>query len=139
MKKLTTILALVCALALGAGTALALDQAVQIKDKEGVGKYLADSRGKTLYWFKKDAPGKSACAGPCVEKWPLFFGEKIAGPHDVPATDFGTLIREDGKHQTTFRGYPLYYWVNDKEPGDTLGQGVNNIWYVVDPAKFPPQ
>ena len=47
------------------------------------------------------------------------------------------LEREDGKKQTTFRGYPLYYWAGDKAPGDTKGQGVNNVWYVIDPAKFP--
>ena len=28
---------------------------------------------------------------------------------------------------------PLYYWVNDEAPGDTTGQGVNDVWYVVPP------
>jgi len=53
--------------------------------------------------------------------------------------DFGTITREDGKKQTTFRGYPLYYWGGDKAQGDTAGQGVNNVWYVIDPANFPPK
>jgi hypothetical protein len=26
---------------------------------------------------------------------------------------------------------PLYYWVGDAQPGDTNGQGVNEVWYVV--------
>lgn len=49
------------------------------------------------------------------------------------------ITREDGKKQTTFRGYPLYYWAGDKAPGDTKGQGMKNVWYVIDPAKFPPK
>jgi len=57
----------------------------------------------------------------------------------VKAEDFGTITREDGKKQTTFRGYPLYYWAGDKAPGDTKGQGVGNVWYVIDPTKFPPK
>ena len=57
----------------------------------------------------------------------------------MKAEDFGTITREDGQKQTTFRGFPLYYWVNDKAAGDTLGQNVNSVWFVVDPANFPPK
>lgn len=125
-------------LAMG-GSALAMDHAVQTLTKEGVGNYLADARGMTLYWFKKDSPGKSACAGPCVEKWPVYYREKVMAGKGLSDGDFGTITREDGKKQSTFRGYPLYYWVGDKAKGDTNGQGVNNVWYVVDPANFPPK
>ena len=125
-------------LAMGGG-ALAMDHAVKKMTKDGVGSYLADAKGMTLYWFKKDSPGKSACAGPCVEKWPLYYRETVAAGEGTKAEDFGTITREDGKKQTTFRGYPLYYWGGDKAPGDTNGQGVNNVWYVIDPANFPPK
>ena len=118
--------------------AFANHHAIKIAKKDGIGAYLTDAEGKTLYWFKKDAPGQSACAGPCVEKWPLYYREAVAPPEGTAAADFATIQRADGKPQTTFRGYPLYYWVNDK-PGDTAGQGVNNIWYVIDPANFPPK
>lgn len=121
------------------GSALAMDHAVKVMKKDGVGSFLTDAKGMTLYWFKKDSPGKSACAGPCVEKWPLYYREKIAAGEGTKEGDFGTITREDGKKQTTFRGYPLYYWMNDKAPGDTTGQGVNNVWYVIDPANFPPK
>ncbi|OQX09910.1 MAG: hypothetical protein BWK76_21530 [Desulfobulbaceae bacterium A2] len=139
MKTLATILGLFGVLALGLGPALAAAPGVKIQSKDGLGKYLADHEGKTLYWFSKDSPGKSACAGPCVEKWPLFSADKVAAPPELKAEDFGSITREDGKKQTTFKGYPLYYWVNDKQPGDTSGQGVNNVWYVVDPGTFPPK
>lgn len=120
------------------GQAIAMDHAVQAMSKEGVGNYLTDAKGMTLYWFKKDAPGKSACAGPCVEKWPIYFREAVKAGEGLKDEDFGTITREDGRKQTTFRGYPLYYWVGDKAKGDTAGQGMKDVWYVIDPAKFPP-
>jgi predicted lipoprotein with Yx(FWY)xxD motif len=119
--------------------AFAEHHAVKIAKKDGVGSYLTDTKNTALYWFKKDSTGKSACAGPCVEKWPLYYREAVKAPEGVKAEDFGTITREDGQKQTTFRGFPLYYWVNDKAAGDTLGQGVNNVWYVIDPANFPPK
>jgi predicted lipoprotein with Yx(FWY)xxD motif len=121
------------------GWALAMDHEVQTLTKGGIGTYLADAKGMTLYWFKKDAPGKSACAGPCVEKWPIYFREKVKAGKGLADGDFGTITREDGKKQSTFRGYPLYYWGGDKARGETNGQGVNNVWYVIDPAVFPPK
>ncbi|MBI4720732.1 MAG: hypothetical protein HY770_05850 [Chitinivibrionia bacterium] len=119
--------------------AFAEHHAVKIAKKDGVGSYLTDTKNMALYWFKKDSTGKSACAGPCVEKWPLYYREAVKAPEGVKAEDFATITREDGQKQTTFRGFPLYYWVNDKTAGDTLGQGVNSVWYVIDPANFPPK
>jgi hypothetical protein len=37
----------------------------------------------------------------------------------------------------TYAGHPLYYFANDKKPGDTTGQGVNGfggLWWVLTPA-----
>jgi len=106
--------------------------------KAGIGKYLTDTEGKALYQFKKDSPGTSACTGPCLEKWPIYYRETVAAPKGIKE-DFGTITREDGKKQTTFRGYPLYYWNNDKKTGETTGQGVNSVWYVINPDNFPPK
>ncbi len=133
----TLILLIVAALLTLPIAAVADHHAVKIAQKDSVGSYLTDAEGKTLYWFKKDIPGQSACAGPCVDKWPLYFRETVAAPAGVDAKNFATINRADGKTQTTFRGYPLYYWVNDNKAGDTSGQGVGNVWYVIDPANFP--
>jgi len=121
------------------GAVMAMHHAILIREKEGVGKYFTDTEGKALYAFKKDAPGKSSCSGPCLEKWPIYYRETVAAPSGIKADDFGTITREDGKKQTTFRGYPLYYWVNDKQTGETTGQGVNNVWFVINPDNFPPR
>lgn len=108
---------------------------VQTSTKEGLGTYLVDENGMTLYMFTKDTPDKSACGAEngCIEKWPLFYigsGGLMTG---VDAEQLGALPRDDGKDQTTYKGSPLYYFFKDKAPGDTNGQGVNNSWYVVAP------
>ena len=134
MRKRAVLYAMCAVLSLVfAGVASADHHAVKLSAKDGVGKFFTDTKGMTLYIFKKDSPGKSACAGPCVEKWPLYFREKVAVPDGVKAGDFGTITREDGKKQTTYKGWPLYYFAGDKKAGDVTGQGVGNVWFVANP------
>jgi len=135
MKK--TLALLVALLLATGGIALAKHHAVKIADKAGVGKYLTDTEGKTLYVFKMDSVGKSTCSGDCLTRWPLYFRDQVAPPPGLKAEEFGTLQREDGQKQTTFRGYPLYYWAGDSKAGDTTGQGIKGVWFVVDPDNFP--
>ena len=44
----------------------------------------------------------------------------------------GTTERDDGEMQVTYDGHPLYTFASDTAPGDTNGQGVGEVWYVVD-------
>lgn len=108
-------------------------EAVRVEKKEGVGTYLTDVSGMTLYYFKKDSPDKSVCAGECAVRWPIYHNEKVAVPEGLNAADFGVLTREDGKTQSTYKKMPLYYFFKDKSPGDTTGQGLGDVWYVVAP------
>ena len=137
MKKILLSFVLAGVLFLGISSVMAMHHAIKIQEKEGVGKYFTDTEGKALYWFKKDSAGKSACSGPCLEKWPVYYRESVKAPTGIEEKEFGTITREDGKKQTTFRGYPIYYWINDKQTGDTNGQGVNNVWFVINPGNFP--
>lgn len=139
MKAKLLILLTTIFLFLFATAALAMHHAVKISSKEGIGNYLTDTEGMTLYWFAKDSTGQSSCSGGCLEKWPIFYRETVAPPDGVLADDFATITREDGAKQTTFRGYPLYYFVNDKAAGDTTGEGLKEVWFVVDPDNFPPR
>jgi predicted lipoprotein with Yx(FWY)xxD motif len=116
-----------------AGTALADHHVVKVAKNDKVGSFLTDAKGMTLYVFKKDSPGKSACAGECVTKWPLYYREKVGISGDLKAEDFASIDREDGKKQTTYKGLPLYYFAADKAPGDTNGQGVKDVWTVAAP------
>jgi len=90
-----------------------------------------------LYWFTKESVGMSACSGDCLKAWPAFHADSIVVPSTMKASDFGTITRADGTPQTTFRGYPLYYWVKDSKRGDVTGQNVGKVWFVIDPDKFP--
>ena len=118
-----------------AGPAMAGGDTPQIKQKEVIGNYLVDGKGMTLYYFKNDQKDKNSCTGPCLEKWPIYYGDQIAPPRGSDAKEFGEFTRADGKKQSTFKGWPLYYFVGDKTPGDTNGQGVKDVWYVINPTK----
>jgi predicted lipoprotein with Yx(FWY)xxD motif len=114
---------------------LASAATLNIKAKEGIGSYLADEKGMALYLFKKDAPDKSACgaANGCLERWPVFYSEKIEPAPGIDAASIGVITRDDGLKQTTYKRQPLYYFYKDKDDEDVYGQGVNNVWYVVAP------
>jgi predicted lipoprotein with Yx(FWY)xxD motif len=102
-----------------------------VGQKEGLGRFLTDGTGRTLYLFKKDTPGQSACQGECLAKWPAYLAE--GAPVGLDAKDFATITRPDGKKQTTYKGQPLYYFAADQASGDAKGQGVKEVWYVVAP------
>jgi predicted lipoprotein with Yx(FWY)xxD motif len=127
------VLAVVVVSFLSAGIALAEHHAVKVAKKEGVGSFLTNITGMTLYTFKKDTPGKSACEGECVAKWPIYYVEKVAAKDGLKDADFGTITRADGKKQTTYKEMPLYFFAGDKAAGDTNGQGVKDVWYVANP------
>ncbi|KJS28948.1 MAG: hypothetical protein VR64_22085 [Desulfatitalea sp. BRH_c12] len=139
MQKLFIALLSIVLLIGVSGLSVADHHAIKIDTKAGVGQYLTDAKGMTLYWFKMDSSGQSACNGECLEKWPAYFSHGVAAPKGVDPNDFTTITRTDGKKQTAFRGFPLYYFFKDDAPGDTFGQGVKDVWYVIDPAMFPPK
>ncbi len=106
------------------------DETVIIAQRNTLGLFLTDRMGNTLYYFAKDTPGTSACTGACPAKWPAFSAASVSAPPVLDPADFSTLTRADGTNQTTFMGRPLYYFANDTKPGDTNGEGFNNLWYV---------
>ena len=98
-----------------------------------LGTILVDGKGMTIYLFTQDTQGSSAstCEGGCLAAWPAV-GELTAGS-DVDAALLGTITRTDGTMQATYNGWPLYYYVQDGAAGDTTGQGVDDVWWVMDP------
>lgn len=105
---------------------------LQLLKNDKVGEYLADSQGKTLYYFKKDEAEKSNCSGDCLATWPAFTQEDFAVPEGFDKKDFGTITRADnGQKQVTYKGFPLYYFAKDQQKGDVNGQGVKDVWFIV--------
>ena len=100
-----------------------------------LGRILVDSRGITLYDFPKDKGTTSSCYGACAALWPPLTtkGKPIAG-RGVRASLLGTTKRKDGKLEVTYNRHPLYYFVSDRKPGQTTGQGLNQFgapWWVL--------
>jgi predicted lipoprotein with Yx(FWY)xxD motif len=87
--------------------------------------------GMTLYTFDRDAAGsgKSTCNGPCATNWPPLMAADTAKPIGA----YTIVVRDDGKKQWAYKGWPLYYWVKDTKAGDKTGDGVNNVWKVARP------
>jgi predicted lipoprotein with Yx(FWY)xxD motif len=97
-----------------------------------LGTLLVDNAGNTLYLFVPDNQGDSTCYDACAGNWPPLTGDVTAGA-GVDASLLGTTTRTDGTVQATYNGWPLYYFAADTRPGDTNGQGINEIWYVISP------
>lgn len=97
-----------------------------------LGTILVDGDGVTLYVFDNDTDGSSTCYDECAEAWPPLIGE-VSAAGEVDASLLGTTERTDGTMQVTYDGQPLYYFAGDGAAGDTNGQAVNDIWWVVGP------
>ncbi|MFF2811340.1 hypothetical protein ACFVT2_30025 [Streptomyces sp. NPDC058000] len=103
-----------------------------------LGTILVDGQGRTLYLFEADRGRESTCYGDCAKDWPplVVRGAPTAGS-GVREELLGTTARRDGSREVTYHGHPLYYFVQDKRPGDVNGQGSDDQgarWYVLDPA-----
>jgi predicted lipoprotein with Yx(FWY)xxD motif len=109
---------------------------VEAKEVGSLGVVLvAGSNGMTVYTFTKDVKdsGKSNCTGGCLETWPALTVASGAptGGAGVTGT-LGTITREDDNTtQVTYNGLPLYFFKNDKAPGDA--NGVYENWEAVKP------
>jgi len=95
------------------------------------GSFLIDKRGMTLYVFDKDQLGKSSCSDTCLTNWPIF--ESPKPPPENLEGEIGIIKSTNGKYMYTYKGKPLYYYIQDKQPGDTKGDGVDGVWHLVKP------
>ena len=111
---------------------------IQTAVKSGIGTYLVDSKGITLYWVALDSIGKSNIAGSTLTIWPVFYTSTITVPAALNASDFGSIQRADGKMQTTYKGWPLYYYYQDAASGNMYGEGIDGVWFAASPAASGP-
>lgn len=108
---------------------------IALSDDATLGQILVDGDGNTLYLFLPDAQGESTCYDTCAQNWPplLIDGDAVVGD-GLDSDLVGTVTRTDDTEQLTYGGWPLYTFVGDAEPGQTAGQGLNDVWFVVDAA-----
>jgi predicted lipoprotein with Yx(FWY)xxD motif len=119
-----------------AASAATTGATVEAKPVGAIGTVLvAGSNGMTVYNFSKDTKdsGKSACGTGCIDTWPAL--TVAAGAQPTAGTGItgtlATITRDDGTLQVTYNGLPLYFFKNDKAPGDANGVYAN--WTAVKP------
>ena len=93
---------------------------------------MTDHKGMTLYTFDNDAGGKSACTGKCAENWPPLKATEA----DKAEGKWSIIKRDDGTMQWAFDGKPLYYFVQDKKPGDMTGDKKMDKWHILQGPKM---
>jgi len=105
-----------------------------VEDPE-FGPILVGNDDMTLYIYTPDEENIVNCAGTCLENWPPLVtqGDPILG-EGVDETLISTADLPDGQKIVTYDGHPLYYYINDTAAGDTTGQGVGGVWYVISPS-----
>lgn len=114
---------------------------VEVADSS-LGDILADPEGNTLYMFVPDqeANGEPTCYDDCADAWPALeaTGDLVAG-EGLDQSLLASVERTDGTTQVTYNDLPLYYFSGDEAAGDTNGQGLQDVWYVVSPEGEPIQ
>ncbi|PTQ95165.1 putative lipoprotein with Yx(FWY)xxD motif [Mucilaginibacter yixingensis] len=108
----------------------AMSNSIQLMANTKFGNIMTDGSGRTLYFFSIDAGTTSNCTGGCLAVWPVFYSANPTLGTGLNASDFATITRSDGAMQTTYKGWPLYYYSGDIYAGDTNGDPVDNTWFV---------
>lgn len=101
-----------------------------------LGNIIVDGKGMTAYMFDKDTQNatSSACSGQCATLWPAITTTAATPSVKGVTGTIGTITGVDGGKQITVNGWPIYTFAKDTKAGDTAGQGVGGIWWVLSPA-----
>ena len=112
------------------------DVTVQVAKDAKLGDILTDGKGMTLYRFTQDQANVSNCSGGCATAWPPLVVAAGKAPMAGPGVTgkLGVITRQDGTSQVTYNGLPLYFFASDSKAGDTTGQGVGDVWFIVHPT-----
>ena len=103
------------------------------------GDIVVDSEGMSLYMFMPDQEsGEPTCYDDCAQTWPALEadGEPTAGD-GLDQSLLGTVERTDGTTQVTYNDLPLYFYAGDEAAGDTNGQGISDVWWLLSPGGEP--
>jgi predicted lipoprotein with Yx(FWY)xxD motif len=92
---------------------------------------LTNAQGMTLYYRTSDT-ATSVCSGSCASAWPPLLANGSSTPTSS-ATLPGTLsvVTDANGSQVAYNGHPLYTFSSDSAPGQTNGENVAGIWFVV--------
>ena len=101
------------------------------------GRVLVDGRGRALYLFTRESSTRSRCYGQCAVAWPPFYARgRLRVGAGLDRGRLGSSRRRDGRRIVTYNGHPLYYYVDDRKPGEVTCHNVvefGGTWLVVNP------
>jgi predicted lipoprotein with Yx(FWY)xxD motif len=93
---------------------------------------LVNAQGLTLYHLSGEGAGKWICtSSACTGVWHPVHAPTRGSAGGVAS--LGTVTRPDGTTQVTYKGLPLYTFVQDTAPGDVKGEGIKDVgtWEAV--------
>jgi predicted lipoprotein with Yx(FWY)xxD motif len=113
---------------------------VKLRDSQ-FGPVLFDGKDRALYLFTRDSRNRTRCYGACADAWPPFYakGRPRAG-RGVDRSLLGTIERRNGRRQVTYKGQPLYFYVDDPK-GEVLCNDIvefGGTWYALNAEGSPP-
>jgi predicted lipoprotein with Yx(FWY)xxD motif len=107
-------------------------------------KILVSSEGRTLYVLSPETSHHLLCtSSECLKFWPpLTVSSSKTKLQDGSGVHgkLALLHRSNGKWQVTINGLPLYFFAEDKGPGDTKGQNFKSfggVWHVLTSSGSP--
>ncbi|MGC4101266.1 COG4315 family predicted lipoprotein [Ferruginibacter sp.] len=108
---------------------------IHLDSNATVGKHIVDKDGRSLYYFSNDANGKSNCTGGCLTNWTVYLADSTNTTFSdgLLSTDFKIITNTSGAKQTTYKGWPLYYYTPSgvaETSGQVTGEAVGGIWFV---------
>ncbi|HTC72412.1 MAG TPA: hypothetical protein VK655_05950 [Solirubrobacteraceae bacterium] len=116
-----------------AQTGTSSSDAVVKTASSSLGTILVNSQGMTLYHLSGEQNGKFICTGSaCLGVWHPLIAPSGGTPSGAVAS-LGTVKRPEGTTQVTYKGTPLYTFTEDKQAGETNGQGIKDVgtWSAV--------
>jgi predicted lipoprotein with Yx(FWY)xxD motif len=95
---------------------------------------LTNAKGLTLYYFTSDSATQSALSRNCLRVWPPLLFSGSGGPTSSSSLSGKLSVQTDvNGNQIEYNGHPLYTFSGDSAPGQTNGEGLYGVWFVVTP------
>ena len=92
---------------------------------------LTNAQGRTLYYRTSDT-ATSVCSGGCASFWPPLLATGSTTPTSSASLPGKlSVVTNANGSQVAYNGHPLYTFSGDTAAGQTNGEGVQGIWFVV--------
>lgn len=92
---------------------------------------LTNAQGMTLYYRTSDT-ATSVCSGGCASAWPPLLATGSSTPTSSASLPGKlSVVTDTNGSQVAYNGHVLYTFSGDAAAGQTNGEGVGGVWFVV--------